>query len=53
MGYRLKVCYRGHWKLSRVEYSSLEEAKESQEKLTAMGVKSKLCDSTGMELKEA
>ena len=48
--YRLKVRYRGQWKLSRFEYASLEEAKGCQERLAAMGVKSKLCDATGLEV---
>ena len=52
MGYRLKVCYRGNWKLARKEHKSLEEARASQEKLLAMGVKSKLCDFTGKEVKK-
>lgn len=51
MSYRLKVCYRGNWKFARKEHESLEEARASQEKLLAMGVKSKLCDSTGKEVK--
>ena len=52
MGYRLRVNYRGHWKLSRVVYPTLEAAKESQSKLTSMNVQSKLCDATGKEVKE-
>lgn len=52
MGYRLKVCYRGNWKLARKEHKSLEEAKASQKKLASMGVKSKLCDFTGKEVKK-
>ena len=48
--YRLKVCYRGHWKLSRVEYPTLKAAKSTMAKLSGMGVKSKLCDFTGKEI---
>lgn len=50
--YRLKVNYRGRWKYSRVSYNTLEEAKGCQERLAAMGVKSKLCDAAGMEVKD-
>lgn len=50
MGYRLKVNYRGHWKLAKVEHSTLESVKESQKKLKAMGVQSKICDAAGKEL---
>ena len=50
MSYRLKVCYRGHWKLAPVEHPTIESAKESQKKLASMGVKSKLCDFTGKEI---
>lgn len=52
MTYRLKVCYRGNWKLARTEHPTMEAAKASQKKLAAMGVKSKLCDFTGKEVKE-
>lgn len=50
--YRLKVRYRNQWKLSRFEYSSLQEAKDCQQRLASKGVQSKLCDSTGKEVSE-
>lgn len=50
--YRLKVCYRGHWKLAQTTHDTLESAKESQKKLKNMGVKSKICDFSGKEVSE-
>ena len=50
MTYRLKVCYRGHWRLSTVEHPTIEAAKANQKKLASMGVESKLCDFTGKEI---
>ena len=48
--YRLKVNYRGHWKLAKTTHETLEEAKASQQKLKSMGVQSKICDFAGKEL---
>lgn len=52
MSYRLKVCYRGHWKISRSVYSTFDDVMLAKSKLESMGVKSKLCDSTGKEIDE-
>lgn len=50
--YRLKVCYRGNWKLAKVVHPTIEAAKDSQKKLASMGVKSKVCDFAGKEIVE-
>lgn len=51
MGYRLKVNYRGNWKLAKKSHSTIEEAKESQKKLASMGIESKVCDEFGKEFR--
>ena len=48
--YRLKVKYRGRWKLSQVVCSTYEEAVDKMVKLKNMGVSSKLCDNLGKEI---
>lgn len=48
--YRLKVKYKGRWKLSQVVCSTYEEAVDKMRKLKNMGVSSKLCDNLGKEI---
>lgn len=48
--YRLKVCYRGNWKLARVIHPTIEAAEDSQKKLASMGVESRVCDFAGKEI---
>ena len=49
--FRLKVKQGKKWKIGIVEYPTILAAQTRQLELELLGIKTKLCDNTGLEVK--